>query len=537
MRRFAQLIFELYNTTRTNDKRAALKRYLEEADDAEQIWLVAMFTGRRPKRLVNSTLMKQWCAEVCDIPQWLFEESYHTTGDLSEAISLLLEGANDDNGVSEEDVPLPQVMKQIRQLQKANEAEKKEFILNEWRILDQPSCLVFNKIIMGGFRSGVSGNIMTLAIADFLSRDPQEVAHLISGNWDPYETSFEQLTHTESTGADLSKPYPFYLAYALDVTHASLGDPDAWQVEWKWDGIRGQLIKRGGTIYLWSRGEDLITDRFPEITEAAEYLPDGTVLDGEILAFRDGMPLSFQYLQTRTTRKSVSKIDLEAAPVVFVVYDLLEWEGIDVRSKSMAERRRLLEDLVQQTNQPNLILSPTVSFKSWAALGELIGESRERGCEGFMLKRKESIYQAGRRRGDWWKWKIDPLSVDAVLIYAQKGSGKRSNLYTDYTFAVQDAEGKLVTFAKAYSGLTDKEIAEVDKFIRANIIEQFGPVRTVRAKLVFEIGFEGIAASGRHKSGVAVRFPRILRQRPDKVVSEINTLDDLKELLQQYGKE
>lgn len=537
MRRFAQLIFELYNTTRTNDKRAALKQFLAAADDATQIWLVAMFTGRRPKRLVNSTLLKHWCAEACAIPDWLFDESYHTTGDLSEAISLLLEGVNDLKHEPELDVSLPEIMAEIRSLQSATEREKKEFILEKWRTLDQPSCLVFNKIIMGGFRSGVSGNIMTLAIADFLQRDPQEVAHLISGNWDPYETSFAQLTHAENAGADLSKPYPFYLAYALDAAHASLGDPNEWQVEWKWDGIRGQLIKRGGNLYLWSRGEDLVTDRFPEITEAAEQLPDGTVLDGEILAFRDGMPLSFQYLQTRTTRKSVSKKDLDAAPVVFVVYDLLEWEGADMRGRSMKERRMLLEDLLQQMNHPALLLSPVVDFQTWEALGELIGQSRERGCEGFMLKRKESVYQAGRRRGDWWKWKIDPLSVDAVLIYAQKGSGKRSNLYTDYTFAVQDEQGKLITFAKAYSGLTDKEIAEVDKFVRANSIEQFGPVRTVKPELVFEIGFEGIAASGRHKSGVAVRFPRILRQRPDKDVSEINTLDDLKELLQQYGKE
>jgi len=537
MRRFAQLIYQLYNTTRTNDKRAALRQYLEAADDASRIWLIAMFTGRRPKRLVNTTLLRQWCAEAAGIPEWLFEESYHTVGDLSEAISLVLESADAERNEPESDVSLPEIMEQIRSLQTAGEAEKKAFILKQWRILDQASCLVFNKIIIGGFRSGVSGNMMVLAIADFLQRDPQQVAHLISGNWDPYETSFEQLTHAEVHTTDLSKPYPFYLAYALDVAHASLGNPDEWQVEWKWDGIRGQLIKRGGNLYLWSRGEDLVTDRFPEITAAAALLPDGTVLDGEILAFRDGLPLSFQYLQTRTTRKSVAKKDLEAAPVIFMVYDLLEWQGEDIRGRSMAERRWLLEDLLREIHHPALVLSPTVIFESWSQLGELIGQSRERGCEGFMLKRKNSIYQAGRRRGDWWKWKIDPLSVDAVLIYAQKGSGKRSNLYTDYTFAVQDSAGKLITFAKAYSGLTDKEIAEVDKFVRANSIEQFGPVRTVKPELVFEIGFEGIAASGRHKSGVAVRFPRILRQRPDKDVSEINTLADLKELLQQYGKE
>lgn len=535
MRRFAQLIYQLYNTTRTSDKRAALRQFLEAADDAARIWLIALFTGRRPKRLVNTTLLRQWCAEAAGIPLWLFEESYHTVGDLAEAISLVLDTSNQAQEAAAQDKPLPEIMQQIRSLQTASEAEKKAFVLSQWQSLDQPSCLVFNKIIIGGFRSGVSGNMMVLAIADFLNKDPQEVAHLISGNWNPYQTSFQELLHSAATGADLSKPYPFYLAYALDVAHASLGAPQEWQAEWKWDGIRGQLIKRAGGLYLWSRGEDLVTDRFPEIAALQDVLPDGLVLDGEILAFREGKPLPFQFLQTRTTRKQVSKKDQEAAPVIFMAYDVLEWNGADVRNSSMEERRWLLEDLLRIIKHPVLVLSPTVAFESWEELGQLIGQSRERGCEGFMLKRKHSIYQAGRRRGDWWKWKIDPLSVDAVLIYAQKGSGKRSNLYTDYTFAVQDAAGHLVTFAKAYSGLTDKEIAAVDQFVRANSIEQFGPVRTVKPELVFEIGFEGIAASGRHKSGVAVRFPRILRWRQDKDVSEINTLDDLKELLQQYG--
>ena len=360
------------------------------------------------------------------------------------------------------------------------------------------------------------------------------MAHLISGSWDPYEISFDKLIHESEVEVDASKPYPFYLAYALEGNASELGHPNDWQIEWKWDGIRGQLIRRNASLFLWSRGEELITDRFPEIQSLFHLLPDGVVLDGEILSYRDHRPLPFQYLQTRVSRKTVTKKQLTEAPVVFMAYDLLEYNGKDLRSLPLNERRKMLEDFVKNINHPNMVLSPTVSFSDWSQLNTAMSTARERACEGFMLKRKSSIYQAGRRRGDWWKWKIDPLSVDAVLIYAQKGSGKRGNLYTAYTFAVRDGE-QLVPFARAYSGLTDKEITEVDRFIRQNSLETFGPVRTVKPELVFEIGFEGIAASNRHKSGVAVRFPRMLRWRQDKTASEINTLDDLKQLLSQYG--
>jgi DNA ligase-1 len=319
------------------------------------------------------------------------------------------------------------------------------------------------------------------------------------------------------------------------VPVADLGNPADWQAEWKWDGIRGQLIRRSGQIYLWSRGEELITDKFPEIQSLFSLLPEGVVLDGEVLTYRDGMPLSFQYLQTRVTRKTVSKKQLTEAPVVFMAYDLLELEGQDLRSRPMEQRRALLENLVSTLRHPHLVLSPLVIFSAWTEIVDLMPTARDRGCEGYMLKRKGSIYQAGRRRGDWWKWKIDPLTIDAVLIYAQRGSGKRSSVYSDYTFAVRD-DDKLVTFAKAYSGLTDLEIASVDKFIRANSLESFGPVRTVKPELVFEIAFEGISASSRHKSGVAVRFPRIVRQRTDKTIAEANTIDELKQLLSLYGK-
>ena len=536
MQRFANLFTTLFNSTKTNDKRDLLLEYLRGADDGDKLWLVALFTGRRPRRLVNSTLMKLWCMEETGIPQWLFDESYHTVGDLSESIALLLDNAKaKDRGEKIKDPSLSEVMAELQVLQSAGDAEKRAFITQEWRELTQESCIVFNKLMMGGFRIGVSEALVVQALAAYLEMDPQAVAHLLSGNWDPFNITFAALVHSDEQVTDLSKPYPFYLAYSLEGGAAGLGEPADWQVEWKWDGIRGQLIRRGGNLYLWSRGEELITDKFPEIQSLQELLPDGIALDGEILAYRDGLPISFQYLQTRITRKTVSKKQLAEAPTVFMAYDLLEYKGDDIRHLPQSERRTLLEGIVHAARSPHLILSPILQFSSWDELPAHLEEARERACEGFMIKRKGAHYQAGRRRGDWWKWKVDPLSVDAVLIYAQKGSGKRSGLYTDYTFAIRDGEG-FVPFAKAYSGLTDKEIAQVDRWVKANSIEQFGPVKTVRPELVFEIGFEGISASSRHKSGVAVRFPRMLKWRTDKSVDEIDTIETLKEMLEKYGK-
>ncbi len=532
MQRFARLFTTLSNTTRTNDKRDFLLDYLRVAGDGDRLWLVALFTGRRPRRLVNSTLMKQWCMEETGIPPWLFDESYHTVGDLSEAIALLLDNETVDTGA---DPSLTEVMARMKELQPAAEADKRSFIVQQWRTLSRDACIVFNKLIMGGFRIGVSEALLIKALAAFLDQEPQAVAHLLSGSWDPYATTFAALVHADTQLTDLSKPYPFYLAYSLEGGAESLGAPQDWQVEWKWDGIRGQLIRRGGSLYLWSRGEELITDKFPEIQALLPLLPDGIAIDGEVLAYRDGLPISFQYLQTRITRKTVSKKQLTEAPTVFMAYDLLEHEGADIRPLPQRERRTLLEGIVHSLHAPQLILSPLLLFASWDELPAHLEEARERACEGFMIKRKEAPYQAGRRRGDWWKWKVEPLSVDAVLIYAQKGSGKRSGLYTDYTFAVRDGES-LVPFAKAYSGLTDKEIAQVDRWVKSNSVEQFGPVKTVKPELVFEIGFEGISASSRHKSGVAVRFPRMLKWRTDKGVADIDTIETLRTMLEQYGK-
>ncbi|MES2430464.1 MAG: ATP-dependent DNA ligase [Bacteroidota bacterium] len=539
MKQFAQLVNILGSSTKTNDKLEALQNYFSAAPDKDKVWVIAIFSGRRPKRIVNSTLLKDWCMEIVNIPPWLFEESYHTVGDLGETIALLLPDIEQEAEAIQEH-PLFYYLETFIDIEKADEGIRKKFILDSWRQMSRNEKFVFNKLITGGFRIGVSQKLMVNALGKTVDVSPNIIAHRISGNWNPATTEFADLLHEDSTTIDTSKPYPFYLAYAVDEDLAGLNDTDEWQAEWKWDGIRGQLIKRNNECFVWSRGEELMTEKFPEYNEIFQQIPNGTVIDGEIISLatppENGpfKPLPFAALQTRIGRKNITKKQLTEAPVGFIAYDLLEYNGEDVREKPLSERRELLEEIINKIHHPAIHISPVINFNSWDMLREIRTGSRDKGSEGIMLKRKNSAYQVGRKRGDWWKWKIDPLTIDAVMIYAQKGHGRRSNLYSDYTFAVRDGD-KLVSFAKAYSGLTDKEMAQVDNFVKRNSIEKFGPVRTVKPELVFEIAFEGIAASNRHKSGVALRFPRINRWRQDKKPEEINTLDDLKEMLNIYG--
>jgi ATP-dependent DNA ligase len=534
MKLFAALIKKLGTSTKTNDKLEALSHYFEQAHDKDRVWVIALFSGRRPRRAVSGTQLATWCTELIGLPYWLFEECYHTVGDLSETIALLIP-EKDEPAEKPPGKPLHYYVEQFLALEKAAEQEKKNFILQSWMELTSMERFVFNKLLSGAFRVGVSQKMMVNALAKTVNLEASVIAHRISGNWDPVNTSFDELLSEEATLIDHSKPYPFYLAYALEDELPSLGEPDDWQAEWKWDGIRGQVIKRANQLFVWSRGEDLITDKFPEYQVLQNRLPDGTVIDGEILPYKDGQVLNFNVLQTRIGRKNVTKKHLQEAPVGLFAYDLLELKGEDIRHLALSERRAALEELVNGLQLPFIQLSPMVSFTNWDELVTIREKARSINSEGLMLKRRSSAYLVGRKRGDWWKWKIDPLTLDAVMIYAQKGAGRRSNLYTDYTFAVRDGD-KLVAFTKAYSGLTDKEFAQVDAFVKRNSLEKFGPVRTVKPELVFEIAFEGIAASNRHKSGVALRFPRISRWRMDKKVEEINTLDDLKKMLEVYGK-
>ncbi|GAA4165856.1 ATP-dependent DNA ligase [Chryseobacterium ginsenosidimutans] len=526
MKHFADLINVLESTNKTNAKIDAIIDYLERAPDEDKVWFIALFTGKRPKRNVNTNYMKEWALEITKLPFWLFQESYSSVGDLGETLSLILPPPTEKI-----DRTLSQWMNDIISLKNKSDIEKKEFVLNSWNGLDYTERLIFNKLLGGSFRIGVSDKTLINALTKFSDQESSTLTHSLMGKWLPDEISFKELISAEKINPDNSKPYPFCLAYPLEKEPEELGTPDEWQIEYKWDGIRGQIIKRNDEVFIWSRGEELITEQFPEITEVVKTMKGNFVLDGEILAVKDDKVLNFNELQKRLNRKTLTKKMLSEIPIEVFTYDLLELEGTDLREKPISARRAMLEELLLNEAPENIKISQVIDFEKWENLNQIRENSREINSEGLMLKQKSSPYHSGRKKGDWWKWKINPLTIDAVLIYAQKGSGRRSAYYTDYTFAVKN-EDKLVTIAKAYSGLTDKEIMEVSKFVNKNAIEKFGPVRTVRAELVFEIAFEGIGFSNRHKSGVALRFPRIVRWRKDKTVNEIDDLEEIKKLIQ-----
>ncbi|WPO93291.1 ATP-dependent DNA ligase [Chryseobacterium sp. HR92] len=526
MRHFADLINALETTNKTNAKIDAIIDYLERALDEDKVWFIALFTGKRPKRNVNTNYMKEWALEITKLPYWLFQESYSSVGDLGETLSLILPPPQEKI-----DRSLSEWMNDIVSLKGKIDTEKKEFVLHSWNGLDYTERLIFNKLIGGSFRIGVSDKTLINALTKFSGQESSALMHSLMGKWLPDEVSFKELIDAENVNPDNSKPYPFCLAYPLEKETEELGNPDEWLVEYKWDGIRGQIIRRNNEVFIWSRGEELVTEQFPEIAEVVKAMKGNFVIDGEILAVKDGKILNFNELQKRLNRKTLTKKMLSEIPIEVFAYDLLELENNDLREKPISARRALLEELLLNENPQNIKISKSLDFEKWEELDALRENSRDINSEGLMLKQKNSPYHSGRKKGDWWKWKINPFTIDAVLIYAQKGSGRRSAYYTDYTFAVKNGDN-LVTIAKAYSGLTDKEIMEVSRFVTKNAIEKFGPVRTVKAELVFEIAFEGIGLSNRHKSGVALRFPRIVRWRKDKTVDEIDSLEEIKKLIQ-----
>ncbi|HEX6574758.1 MAG TPA: ATP-dependent DNA ligase [Gemmatimonadaceae bacterium] len=527
MKRFAKLFSEIDSTTRTNEKVDAMTRYFISADPADAAWAVWFLSGGRPKRLVPVRLLATWAMEDARVPSWLFEESYHAVGDLAETIALLLPD-NESSG----ERPLDQwVRESLLAIGGASEEKQKQIVLDAWHSLGGIERFVWNKLITGGFRVGVSQSLLIRALARASAVPEGVISHRLGGGWIPSAEAYQKLVAEGTETPSESTPYPFYLAYPLEAELEDLGEPAEWQIEWKWDGIRSQLIRRNGSTYIWSRGDELITDRFPELVEAAEWLPDGTVIDGEILPWRDNHPLPFAQLQRRIGRKNLTAKIRAEIPISVLAYDLLEIEGDDIRDRPMSWRRARLEELIRGANaESRIMLSPIVNASTWEEVRAEKDKARALGSEGLMLKRLDSTYGVGRRKGGWWKWKLDPYSIDAIMVYAQPGHGRRALLHTDYTFAVRDGD-TLVPFARAYSGLTDAEIREMDAWIRRNTVEKFGPVRSVKPEQVFELGFEGIQASTRHKSGIAVRFPRILRWRKDKPASEADTLDALRALL------
>jgi len=527
MKRFAALIEQLDQSNKTNVKVAALAEYFEKAPQKDALWAVALLSHRRPSRPVTTTLMLAWAAEVTQLPLWLFEESYHIVGDLAETIALLVQQNSSGSPPS-----LGQCIDEIIALKPKSEEEKKEYILKQWESLSTVERFVFNKILTGGFRVGVSQKLMTRALSKATGIDENIIAHRLMGQWSPLTTTFDQLLLHPNPEDQIAQPYPFFLAYALEDTVMKNEDCKEYRIEHKWDGMRAQLILRKGKPFLWSRGEELITDKFPELACLAESLPEGTVVDGELLPYKNNEIGDFNALQKRIGRKTISQKLRQEVPIRLMLYDLLEWNGKDIRSLPLHKRQALLTDLYKNhiTDEMPLLLSESLSFSSWDDVAKERERANEKRSEGLMIKRKEAPYEVGRKKGGWWKWKSDPKTIDAVLTYAMRGHGRRTNLYTDYTFALWEND-ELVTFAKAYSGLTDAEIKKVDRFVKQNTLDRFGPVRQVKPELVFEIAFEGIAASTRHKSGVAVRFPRILRWRHDKKSKDANSLDDLKKLL------
>lgn len=565
MKHFARLFSALDSTTSTKAKIEALQAYFARASPRDAAWAVYFLAGGKPRQVVKTAQLRALACQMAGIDDWLFEECYQAVGDLAETIAhiLPLESTASDLGLADwvEDRLLP--------LRGLPEEEVAQRVTTYWRELDPQGRFLLIKLVGGGFRVGVSKLLVQRALAGHAGIDAKRVAQRMMGYTDgkslPTAARFAALTAAFHPGADpvavaaedRGQPYPFFLAHQMDAAAGldqKLGPVGDWQVEWKYDGIRGQIVKRGGQVWLWSRGEELLTERFPEVVALAQTLPDGTVLDGELLVWKNGRPAPFALLQQRIGRKTLNKKVLADAPANFMAYDLLEDGGCDIRALPQQQRRARL---VARLAGTDLLLSPVEERGSWADYAALRGESRARGMEGFMLKRRDAAYGTGRTKADglWWKWKIDPMSIDCVLIYAQAGHGRRASVYTDYTFAVwnrpprdkaeadavldaiaakqpaQPGALQLVAFAKAYSGLTDEEFKAVDAVIRKTTLEKFGPVRSVRPSLVFELGFEGINRSPRHKSGVAVRFPRMLRRRHDKPLHEANTLQDLELLL------
>jgi DNA ligase-1 len=572
MKRFVQLFQALDETSRTNDKVAALQRYFASAPPGDAAWTLYFLTGRKLARSVTSTQLRIWAGGEVGLPAWLVEECYDAVGDLAETVALLLPAGSEQTEMSLHAL----VETRLLPLTQLPESARRDLLVQTWRELSPRQRFLCNRLITGAFRVGVAHTLVARALAQVANIPPANMAHRLMGDWQPTEADYQRLLAVSAPEMDVTQPYPFHLACPLDDDPADLGSADAWQAEWKWDGIRAQLIRRQGQILLWSRGEELMTGTFPEIKTVGHWLPDGTVLDGEIVAWRGDRPLPFGQLQRRLSRKNPGQAIRREVPVCFMAYDLLETDGADCRAHPLAKRRELLESTVASTqhqfeaesqsrpaplppaptqgelfnpavwpsapaletihDQPALALrlSPILPLENWRNLKDHQHHARQQGVEGIMLKHRQAPYGVGRQRGAWWKWKVEPFHVDAVLIAAQPGHGRRASLFTDYTFGVWNG-AQLVPVAKAYSGLNDDETRQVDAFVRQNTIERYGPVRFVKPELVFELAFEGIQPSTRHKAGLALRFPRLARWRQDKTAREADTLETVRGLLFETG--
>jgi DNA ligase 1 len=527
VRRFIALYVALDATTKTGAKQQALEDYFRSVPPQDAAWAAYFLTGRKFKRLVKARELRDAALQLSGTPEWLFEASHEAVGDLAETIALLLPPPDETDSrsltewVEDELAPLAGLVPEV----------VRGRLAHAWQRLDSDGRFVHVKLITGAFRIGVAKQLVVRALSGATGVSVPDVAQRLAGDWSPSRDFIDALRGADDRDERrLHRPYPFFLAHPLDVDPSLLGPVEDWQAEWKWDGIRAQIVVRRGTVCIWSRGEELVNDAFPELVAAAHALPEGTVIDGEVLAWNDSesRPHAFSTLQKRLNRKAPGARLVRDTPLVLCAYDLLEQAGGDIRAQPLIDRRTRLESLLVDAG-PSLRVSPLLELSDWKSVAAARAAARDRCAEGLMLKRRDSPYGVGRVRGAWWKWKVDPFTVDAVLVYAEAGHGRRASLFTDYTFAVWDGDA-LVPFAKAYSGLTDEEIRRVDAWVRAHTLERFGPVRRVEPALVFELAFEGLQLSPRHKSGIAVRFPRIARWRTDKAPADADTLATLKEM-------
>ncbi|MCS7297208.1 MAG: ATP-dependent DNA ligase [Bacteroidia bacterium] len=529
MERFIALYQALEQTQSQTHKLRALQEYFQTADPHEAAWVVELLRGKHAKRFVSPQKLRLWLSAYLNLPLEIIEESYRHVGDLSETIALLLPNRQNPTGNLP---PLPWLAEvELPQAARFPEDKQREWLYGYWQKLSFWEAFLFHKLLLGAMRVGVAQGLVIRALAEAFSLPEAHVAQRLTANWTPSPHFFLHLqAHAQQESLE---PYPFFLAYPIEELgpdfQIKTADLSEYLIEWKWDGVRVQLVRRGSGAALWSRGGVCLTESFPEVISYFSSLPSGTVLDGELLIMKEDIVQPFSALQTRLMRKRLSSSLLKRLPATIFVYDLLEWEGRDLRSLPLTERRQLLEEIAKM--YPFIQVSPLLPCSDWTEL-EVHRNHPPQGAEGLMLKKKDSPYLVGRRRGYWWKYKRRPFTVDAVLVYAQRGHGRRSGWYTDLTFALWDENAQLVTFAKAYSGLTDAEMQELTRWIRLHKIETIGPIVRVPPFWVFEIGFEGIQASNRHKCGYAVRFPRILRWRRDKKPEEADTLQALRRYAQ-----
>lgn len=526
MKLFAEYYNALDSTKSYNDKREITKDYFSKANDKDKLWSLNLFSGRKIRKIVNTTQLKDWASEFSNIPGWLFDESNNSVGDLSETISLILPVNEKDSGKS-----LSYWINVIEELKAVKIENKKDKITECWKVLGQNEIFIFNNLITGGLKSVVTLKIISDALSQLENTEKNIISIRLMSQWHPQKITYKELIKSRNRNDKISRPYLFNNESTLYIEPEELGNTEDWQAEWKWDGLRCQLILRNGELFLWTQGEEYVTDKFPELGNVKSYLPDGIVFDGEIICYTDGKPLPFNLLKTRIGRKNITPKILIETPVVFMICDILEYEGADVRSITLKERREIINNMKFGISDLGFMkISEELKFSNWNELRKIREKSREKYSEGIILKRKNSAYYSDEKKIDRWKWKAEPFTIDAVMIYAQKGQGRKADMYTDYTFALWD-DGKLISVAKANTGLSEAEVKEADEFVKANTLEKFGPVRTVKPELVFEIAFDGIAESNRRKSGVELRFPRILKWRKDKRIEDAGSLENLRKML------